>query len=349
MPPVCRTSGDYTPNDAGFTSDTDADSLPPVRIDPGVFAPESIADDTSAFIESVREILHGFPAPREMESPQAVRDFRRSGEGPYGPLVFCDWAETRTIPGPVGDLGVRVFVRGEPEAVYLHFHGGGWVLGEEDMADPRHEAMVEATGFAVFSVGYRKAPEHKWPAGNDDCEAAARWLVDNAREEFGTEALFIGGESAGAHLVSTTLLRLRDKHGYTGWSGANLIYGVYDLRNTHSRLTFHEDPILDGDGMEWFARHYLEGTDGAERLDDPDISPVLADLRGLPPALFTIGTLDPLLDENLAMAARYAAAGNQTELAVYPGGFHAFDAFDFPLAEQAKQRMYAWMGERLQD
>ncbi len=87
---------------------------------------------------------------------------------------------------------------------------------------------------AVLSVDHRLAPEHPFPAGPDDCEAAARWLVDRAEAEFGTARLLIGGESAGAHLSVLTLLRLRDRHGITGtFRAAHLTFGPYDLSMTH--------------------------------------------------------------------------------------------------------------------
>lgn len=316
-------------------------------IDPAWFTEEAVSAETREFVAEVRALLEQFPSSREMESPQAVRDFRRSGGGPYGLPVYVDWAERRTVPGPAGEIPIRVFAPEHIEAVYLHLHGGGWVIGAEDLSDPRNAALALATNSAVVSVGYRLAPEHKWPAGNDDCEAAARWLAGNAMAEFGTDRLLIGGESAGAHLAVTTMLRLRDKIGFENWLGANLVYGVYDLRETPSKRTNTVDPILSGAGMDWYGAHYLAGTPGETDLENPDISPVMADLSGMPPALFTIGTWDPLLDENLAMSTRWAAAGNVTDLAVYPGGIHAFDAFPWSMGDASREHMHSWLRSRI--
>lgn len=204
-----------------------------------------------------------------------------------------------------------------------------------------HEADV-----AVVSVGYRLAPEHPYPAGADDCEAAALWLVNHAREELSTDILLIGGESAGAHLAVTTLVRMRDRHGFTGFSGANLVYGGYVVDPSPSTKRWdHGNLILDRPILEWFHRHAFPSD-----LDptDPDAAPLYADLSGLPPALFTVGTLDPLLDNTLFMASRWVAAGNQADLAVFPGGVHAFDAFPIEIGFQARSRMHDWIRERIQ-
>ncbi|MEW6273076.1 MAG: alpha/beta hydrolase fold domain-containing protein [Thermodesulfobacteriota bacterium] len=173
------------------------------------------------------------------------------------------------------------------------------------------------------------------PRGLRSCEAAALWLLDNARAELGSERLLIGGESAGAHLSAVTLLRLRDRHGATGFAGANLVYGAYDLTFTPSVRRWGErNLILSTPIIEWFADHYVPRA----RRGEPDVSPLHADLRGLPPALFSIATLDPLLDDNLFMHARWLAAGNRADIALFPGGIHAFNAFPSKLAQAAHER-----------
>src|SRR5690606_20262297 len=118
------------------------------------------------------------------------------------------------------------------------------------------------------------------PAGPADCEAAALWLVRNAKAEFGTERLLIGGESAGAHLSVVTLLRMRDVHDFTGFAGANLTYGVFDLALTPSARRWGERRlILTTKMIDWFADCFLPTQDRR----DPDISPLYADLARMPP------------------------------------------------------------------
>jgi len=318
-----------------------------MHIDPYLFTPDAINAATRAANEQLEKLLAQAP-PIHSQQPAAIRAARASGQGTFGPIVRLPHAETRTIRGPAGEIPLRVIrPKGDVRGVYLHIHGGGHVLGSEDMMDPALDALANRAGAVVVSVGYRLAPEHPYPAGPDDCEAAAVWLVENARREFGGERLAIGGESAGAHLCAVTLVRLRDRHGVTPFCGANLVYGIYDLtftptvRNWGERILVLSTPII-----EWFSNHFIP--DKSKR-GNPDASPLYADLRRLPPALFTIGTLDPLLDDSLFMASRWSAAGNRAELAVYPGGVHGFNLFPMPLAEAANRRCQAFVADRLSE
>jgi acetyl esterase/lipase len=196
----------------------------------------------------------------------------------------------------------------------------------------------------VISIGYRLAPEHPYPEGPDDCEAAALWLVENALSKFGTERLIIGGESAGAHLSVVTLLRLKDRHGLRPFSGANLVYGAYDLSLTASARAWGDRLlVLNTPYLIWFIDHFVS----PDLRSAPDVSPLYADLAGLPAALFTIGTEDPLIDDTLLMHDRWAAAENRAELAVYPGGSHGFDAFPIMLAGRALSKMHEFIGRFL--
>lgn len=214
------------------------------------------------------------------------------------------------------------------------------MLGGAHHLDDRNEEMARACRLTVASIDYRLAPEHPYPAGPDDCESAALWLVDHARREMGTDRVFIGGESAGGHLAVVTMLRLRDRHGMLPFTAANLVYGAYDLRMTPSAATWGDKQVvLSTPIIEFFADAFVGDAD----RKDPDISPLFADVTGLAPALFTVGTADPLLDDSLFMAARWSQAGNQTEIEVIPNAFHAFDYFATPLADAARRRMYAFL------
>jgi acetyl esterase len=310
-------------------------------LDPELFRPEAVDEETLNLNRLVETALAGIP-PTHEQSPAALRAQRESGEGPLPPLVRLPEAEQREIPGPAGPIRLRTFVPERPRCVFLHLHGGGWTLGAAHHQDPLLAAVRDACDAAVLSVDYRLAPEHPYPAGPDDCEAAALWLARSARAEFGTERLLIGGESAGAHLSAVTLLRMRDRHGFTGFAGANLVFGAYDLRFTPSvRRWGTRNLVLSTPIIEWFTDQFVSH----ERRGEPDVSPLHADLRDLPPALFTVGTLDPLLDDSLFMYGRWIAAGNEAELAVYPGCIHGFTAFPNKAGREANMRQLAFLAE----
>ncbi len=124
---------------------------------------------------------------------------------------------TSTIPGPGRQRAGADRLPDEPAGVYLHIHGGGWTLGGADQQDQLLTTLAEeARGRRRERRVPARARRSRFPAGADDCEAAACWLVENSVERFGTARLVIGGESAGAHLSALTLLRLRDRHGAAG-------------------------------------------------------------------------------------------------------------------------------------
>jgi acetyl esterase/lipase len=258
-----------------------------------------------------------------------------------------DQAEVRAIPGPSGPIELRILRPERVDGVYLDIHGGGWVIGSAAQGDQANWQLAEAANVATVSVEYRLAPEHPWPAGPDDCEVAALWVIEHLQDELGSDRLVIGGGSAGAHLSAVTLLRLRDRHGLADRiCGANLVFGPYDLGMTPSARQGTDLLLIPTDVIEQCLAYFLPGLD-AEQRRDPAISPLYADLAGLPPALFTVGTLDPLLDDSVFMAGRWQAAGNQAELAVYPESVHGFPAFPTELGRHARARMAAFVAERV--
>jgi acetyl esterase len=314
-------------------------------LDPALFHPDAVSAETKTLNEAMVKLLTDQPN-WWVVGAAATRAARRRGDGPFPAPVFSTRATTRTIPGPDGnEIPLRIIAPATPRGVYLHIHGGGWVLGGSDMQDPMLERLADATNLAVVSVEYRLAPEYPYPAGPDDCEAAAVWLTRNAKAEFGSDALTVGGESAGGHLAAATVIRLRDRHGYTGFRGANLVYGAYDMSMTPSQRRFGETRlVLRTSDITQFANAFLPTITDRR---DPDISPLFADLHGLCPALFTVGTADALLDDTLFMHARWLAAGNQAELAIYPGGAHGFTLFPNQLAAQAEARMTAFLTRKI--
>lgn len=288
--------------------------------------------------------LTGTPDPWDVPVPDQ-RLARNEGRSIFGELRTSPRAENGSVATSVGELATRVFrPEAEPEGLYIHFHGGGWVLGDVHHQDPRLQRLADTTNQVVVSVRYRLAPEHPYPAAPDDCEAAAVALIATVESRYGATAVTMGGESAGAHLALVTALRLRDRHGYTSLAALNLLYGIFDLRLTPSARHYGPGPqVLTTDSMRWFIDQFTPDED----RDEPDISPLLADVARLAPAIFTVGTNDPLLDDSLFMAERWKMAGNETELQVFADAPHAFDAFDLDIADQALGCINRFLAERV--
>jgi acetyl esterase len=242
--------------------------------EPALFQEGAINPDTTSLNAQMIELLTGQPE-WWIVGAEAMRAARRRGEGPFPAPVMSSRARTLTITGKDGnEIPLRVIAPAQPRGIYLHLNGGGWVLGGADMQDPMLERIADNTGQAVVAVEYRLAPEHPYPAGPDDCEAAAAWLVQNGKKEFGTDVLTIGGESAGGHLTSVTILRMRDRHGYTGFRGANIVYGAFDLSMTPSQRQFGNTRlVLRTIDMQQFYNAFLP-TITDRRV--PDISPLYA-------------------------------------------------------------------------
>jgi acetyl esterase len=292
--------------------------------------------------KAIGELMNGSSV--DMMTPEGLATARKFLADLLLPAPTEPAAETRTIEG----VPVRIFVAEEVRGVYLHIHGGGFVMGVAAMGDASNADIAKNRHLAVVSVDYRLAPEHPFPAGLDDCETIARWVVENAEKEFGSARLLIGGESAGASLAASTMLRIRDRIGAIDrFLCANLVYGVYDLAGTPScRAASDDSLVLKRSDIEAFGRLYL-GDDDLEKRLTGEVSPLYADLSGLPPALFTVGGADPLRDDSFFMAARWQAAGNEAELAFYPECPHGFDMFPNKAGEIARTRELDWLTSHL--
>jgi acetyl esterase len=299
--------------------------------------PERLLADTRAFNAELERLLATMPSVHTV-APEETRRARREGRGIYPAPVFLPAARTLEIDGPAGPVPLRIIAPDrEPTGAFLHIHGGGWTLGANDMQDPRLDRLARETGLTIVSVGYRLAPEHPYPAAPDDCEAAALWLLgEESNAISGVGPLAIGGDSAGAHLAVVTLLRLRDRHAITGAFAATVLqYGGFDLSMTPSqRLWGERNLVLSGPIISWFADQFLPAHDPEQRRH-PDISPLFAELSGMPPAVFTVGTQDPLLDDTLFMEARWRAAGHTTEMRIWPDAPHGFISLPMTVADAA--------------
>jgi acetyl esterase len=309
-------------------------STRPNPLDPALFRPEAISPEVRGFNDAFRAMAAKPPPPGQ---PPPT---------PFAPKPFSPNARVRRVKGAGREVEVRIIppAGGDPRGAYLHFHGGGLVFGAADQDDPFLQRTADATGLAAVTVEYRLAPAHPYPAAWDDGEAAAAWLAKEVKAEFGGGALAIGGESAGATLAAPILVRMRDRHGFTGFHAANLSYGNYDTSGSPSQ---HWNGInkylIDEQMIAGCANAYAPDV---SKRRDPDVSAVYANLKNMPPALFSVGTLDPFLDDSLFLYARWIAAGNEAELAVYPGAPHGFNLIGHPHAAAADARIDVFLRQK---
>ncbi|MBA4181144.1 MAG: lipase [Anaerolinea sp.] len=230
----------------------------------------------------------------------------------------------RTIPGPGGEIPVKIFTpKGEgPFPLLVYIHGGGWVIMSPDTHAKLCAELAEGAGVVIVSPHYRLAPENLPPAQLDDCMATVHWAVKHAAELNADGSRFaIGGDSAGGNLAAAACLRLRDEGGPTPRLQLLLYAALLLDPDTESSKVNADAQILSRETMVWFINHYLSG--GA-KTSDPYIAPINGDLHGLPPARLIVGTLDPLMDDSKAYAAKLKAAGVPAALSIYEDMPHVF-------------------------
>ncbi len=293
----------------------------------------------------VDKLTGGVHIDPEKLTPEVMRlGYEAISSAPPGEPVAA--SEDLTLPGPEGGLPARLFkpVAGEALPVLLYFHGGGWVAGSIDTHDGTCRKLANAAGCAVLSVGYRLAPEAKFPAAPEDCYAALCWLSKQGGElGLDTSRIAIGGDSAGGNLAAVTSILSRDRGG-PELRYQVLLYPVTDRNfETASYREGHEDSLLSSATMRWFWGHYLSAPEDGE---SPLASPLRAEsLAGLPPAHVITAEADPLRDEGRAYAGRLREAGVPTRATHYEGAFHGFFSMSDELT-QAK-RALAEVGQAL--
>ncbi|EGP85143.1 uncharacterized protein MYCGRDRAFT_101090 [Zymoseptoria tritici IPO323] len=304
-----------------------------LQLDAKLFRSDQVSEQTAKFNAQLGEIMKSGPKWYEVGA-EKYRQMRWNGETPLPKPRVLDSAQTGTIPSRDAgrNLPTRIFRPSSgaaPRSLFLHIHGGGWVLQSEAYQDIMLQSYADRSSLLVISVGYRLAPEDPYPKGNEDCYDAAGWLVDHAKEEFGVELEFIGGDSAGAHLSALTCFWLMENR--REWKGKGLVlsFGAFELSGFLPHVHNIEAPVvIDHDIMTKYIEAYLPNRT-AEQRRDPWISPLYADLAkmNLPPALFLCGTADPLLDDSVFMSAKWAMSGAESILKIYPGGCHGFTFF----------------------
>jgi acetyl esterase len=236
--------------------------------------------------------------------------------------------EDRTIPGPAGDIPIRIYrpddKPGRP--LVMLYHGGGWVVGDLENEDTTCRGLCRRVNAVVVSVDYRLAPETQFPGAVDDCYAATQWAVDHAKE-LGIDATRIAtsGTSAGGNLSGAVAMMARDRGG-PAIAHQVLFCPVIDCDfDRPSYIANANDYGLTRDAMIWYWDRYT-GRTGDDR-NHPYAALIRArDLSGLPDATVIAAEYDPLVDEAVAYAEALKAAGVRTRAKVYEGMTHGFNS-----------------------
>lgn len=262
----------------------------------------------------------GLPALSDGTPEQARANYFAAPKPEGEPIARVD---DRVIPGPAGDLPIRIYADStEPDLpVIAFFHGGGWVLSSVDGHDSLARRLAARSGALVVSVEYRLAPEHPYPAPHDDCWAATQWLADNAASLGGDPSrLSVAGDSAGGNLAAGVALRARDEG--LALAFQLLIYPCIDDRQTRPSMEENASGyFLSANDMAWFWDHFVP----AEHRNDPYAVPARAtDLSGLAPAHIQTAEYDPLRDEGEEWAARLNGAGVAATCTRFDGAVHGF-------------------------
>jgi acetyl esterase len=280
------------------------------------------SQEMSATKEMMREARRaGEGAPKA-----SVEELRAGMETTLGALSAIDGVSTRAVEvaGLPGEWTLPE--RSKTKGTILYFHGGGYFEGSIATHRRLVAALSLAAGARGLSIGYRLAPEHRFPAAVDDCVASTEWVAAHG-SELGVDPhrLAVAGDSAGGNLAAVVARRARDAGG-PPIAFQLLVYPGIDMtRSFASHKENAEGYLLDRDSIDWFVSQYVEEAD----LKNPDASPWFADsLAGLPPALVITAEFDPLRDEGEAYAGRLREAGVPAKASRYDGMIHAFFGMD---------------------
>jgi len=282
--------------------------------------------EVQQFAEAVQAAYagHAMDANTPVERAREIAELVRRPWAQGGPEMHN--SVDRAVPAASGAVRIRVHtppdVADGPALLYLH--GGGWTLFSLDTHDRLMREYASRAGLHVIGIDYSLAPEVRFPRAIEECCAVVRWLQEHG-PALGMDPgrLAIGGDSAGANLSVATCLKLREEGFATPLRGMLLNYGAYDGRMFELADGLVTPPgfTLTYDEMKQFWRHYLRGP---ADVANPLANPLLADLHDLPPAFMVVADCDTLYAENLAMAAKFRAAGVPVDVEVYPGTTHSF-------------------------
>lgn len=282
---------------------------------------------------TIARFLADMPAPPPGPlNPEAMRAGEESQVPAPEKRLPVHTVADLTLPTTAGEVPVRVYTPSgaETHPVLVYFHGGAFFLGSLNTHDHVARELANATGCTVVSVGYRRAPEHAFPAGLDDCYAVVRWIAGHGREPgrgigWDGQVLAVAGDSSGANFAAAVAAMAQDD-GLDAITHQVLYYPSLDLDFDADRYgslkTNAQGYGLETALLKPFNAFY---TDSGADPADPRVSPIRRqDLSGLPPALIVTAEYDPLRDEGEAYGRRLAEAGVPATVRRYEGAGHGF-------------------------
>jgi len=281
---------------------------------------------TDALLQNIA--AQGGPALHEMPVDTCRDVFLQLVRSLGGEVIPIHDSSDRAIPGPDGDIPVRVYTPrdagGEKLPVLVVYHGGGWVIGDLETHDNQCRYLSNEADMIVVAVDYRLAPEHKFPAGVNDCINATEWVIANA-ETLGGDAskVAVTGDSAGGNMAAVVAQQLKGKIIFQ-----LLVYPATDFSETvyPSREEFGGgEYFLSMEDMAWFGG--LLVNEPSDLLGETASVMARKDLSGLAPALTITAGYDPLRDEGKAYADRLREAGVSSEYKCFDGTIHGFTLF----------------------
>ncbi|GLH79080.1 alpha/beta hydrolase [Bradyrhizobium sp. SSBR45G] len=292
----------------------------------------SLHPDIAALLDMIElgtESGARIPFP-QLTPAQARADFDASS-----PLLDVDppplaFEQQLALPMRDGaEIAARLYAARKPDCadplpVLLYMHGGGFVVGSLDSHQPLCRGLACDSGAAVLSIGYRLAPEHRFPTAFEDCVDALAWIGrDGPAAGLDPRRVAVGGDSAGGTLAAALAIAARDDRALPQPLLQVLAYpGLSPQQVSDSYSKFGSGYLLERETVDWFFNHYLR--DAADRHDWRFAPLAAPDLAGVAPALMLLPEFDPLVAEGRDYAERLRIAGVAVDLRIYPGMIHEF-------------------------
>ncbi|MHA1987601.1 MAG: alpha/beta hydrolase [Promethearchaeota archaeon] len=296
--------------------------------------------------EGMERIINLLKQQKEQDTQKRVKEDRKVMEQSLGIEKYPEDVTFEEITiNNISSLWIKT-----PESVkdnvVLYLHGGGYVLGSINTHKGLGYRISRASKSRVLLIDYRLAPEHPYPAALEDSVAAYRWLIDE--EGIDPQNIVISGDSAGGGLTAATLLKIRD-NGITLPAGGVLISPWTDLDLTGDSVKTKRriDPLLDASGLCFMSNLYIKDDDPK----NPYISPLYADLNGLPPLLIQVGSAELLLDDSTRFSEKAKSAGVDVLIEVWEDMIHVFQALALwaPEGMQAIEKIGKFIQKQMQE